>query len=61
MVKSKLKIVDWGYSCGVCFPEVAGITVAVEGDIRREHPNKVWTPAYIKEVVRKYEEQMNNE
>ena len=56
--ESRLKIVDWGYSCGRCFLEVAGITVAVEGDIRREFPDKCWTPKLLKEVVDKYEEMM---
>jgi hypothetical protein len=51
-------IVDWGTACGRTYLEVAGITVAVEGDPERDGTlgsGNAWTSEKIQAVVRRYE------
>jgi hypothetical protein len=51
-------IVDWGTACGRTYLEVAGITVAVEGDPERDGTigsGNTWTSEKIQEVVRRFE------
>jgi len=50
-------IVDWGTACGRTYLEVAGVTVAVEGDPERDGTlggGNMWTGEKIQEVVRRY-------
>ena len=63
MSKSKLKIVDWGSACGRYYLEVAGILVAMEGDMVRECSvvETYWTLDLMKEVIKRYEEQIKDE
>jgi hypothetical protein len=55
---STLKIVDWAHSAGRTYLDVAGITVAVEGDPERDGTlgiGNTWTVDKIQEVVRRFE------